>query len=66
MSDEDDLQEQEVLKVPVREEAGKRFFVSHLNSYTGRTICKELNNEHLVREPAWASHTFCGTLLSGD
>lgn len=37
--------------------------MSHLNSYTGRTLCKELNNEHLVREPAWAAHTFAGTLL---
>ena len=34
-----------------------------MNSYTGRTICKELKNEHLVREPEWAAHTFSGTLV---
>lgn len=62
MSDEDELQEQEIIKEPQREEQGKRFFISHLNSYSGRTLCKELKNEHLVREVDWASHTFCGTL----
>lgn len=64
MSDEDDQQDQEIMKEPPREDQGKRFFISHLNSYTGRTICKELKNEHLVREKDWASHTFSGTLLS--
>jgi len=66
MSDEDDQQEQEIIKTPAREEQGKRFFVSHLNSYIGRTICKEIKNEHLVRETAWASHTFSGTLLEKE
>lgn len=64
MSD-DEQQEQELIKPPPREEQGKRFFVSHLNSYAGRTLCKELKNEHLVREPH-AAHTFSGTLLEGD
>ena len=63
MQDDDDQQEQEIIKEPVREDQGKRFFISHLNSYTGRTLCKELKNEHIVRETEWASHAFSGTLL---
>ena len=59
MSDEDD-QEQQVIKEPPREEDGKRFFISHLNSYTGMTLARELRNEHLVREPH-AAHSFSGT-----
>ena len=62
MSDDGDQQEQEIVKAPPREDPGKRFFISHLNSYMGRTLCRELKNEHLVREPAYAGHTFCGTL----
>lgn len=62
MSDEDD-QQPEIIKPPPREEQGKRFFISHLNSYTGRALCKELKNEHTVREPEWASHTFSGTQM---
>jgi hypothetical protein len=61
MSDEDD-QEQQVIKEPPREDPGKRFFVSHLNSYTGRALLRELKNDHLIREPH-ALHTFTGTLL---
>ena len=64
MSDEDD-QEQQVIKEPPREDPGKRFFVSHLNSYTGRALLKELKNDHLIRE-AHALHTFAGTLLGED
>jgi hypothetical protein len=63
MSEEDDIQEQEVIKEPPREDPGKRFFISHVNSYMGRTLCRELKNEHLVRETAHAGHTFSGTLL---
>jgi hypothetical protein len=63
MSDDGDQQDQEIIKEPIREEPGKKFFISHLNSYTGRALCKELKNEHLVKEVDWASHTFSGTLL---
>ncbi len=49
------------MKEPEREPNGKRFFISHLNSYTGRAIARELRNEHLVKEQH-AVHTFCGTL----
>ena len=48
----------------VREDPGKRFFISHLNSYTGRALCRELRNEHMVREQH-AAHTFSGTLFEG-
>lgn len=65
MSDGEEEQ-QEIIKPPPREEQGKRFFISHLNSYMGKTLCKELKNEHLVREPEWAAHTFSGTLLESD
>lgn len=61
MSDEDD-QEQQVIKEPPREDPGKTFFVSHLNSYTGRALLRELKNDHLIREPH-ALNTFVGTLL---
>jgi len=63
MSEEGE-QETEIVQAPIREPNGKRFFVSHLNSYTGRTICKELRNDHLVMEPH-AAHTFSGTLFEG-
>ena len=62
MSDGEDQEQQEVVKAPPREDPGKRFFISHLNSYAGKTLCQELRNEHLVREPEYAGHTFCGTL----
>ena len=61
MSDEDD-QEQQVIKEPPREDPGKRFFVSHLNSYTGRAVLNQLKNDTLIREPH-ALNTFVGTLL---
>ena len=47
---EDGDQEQQQVKDEVREDPGKRFFISHLNSFTGRALCRELRNEHLVRE----------------
>jgi hypothetical protein len=62
MSDEDD-QEQQVIKEPPREDPGKAFFVSHLNSYTGRALLRELKNDQLIREPH-ALNTFVGTLLA--
>lgn len=52
---------QEEPVVEVKEEPGKKFFIAHLNTYTGKTLLKELRNEHLVKE-AYAAHTFVGTL----
>jgi hypothetical protein len=63
MSEEEDQEQQQVKEV-VREDPGKRFFISHLNSYTGRALCRELRNEHMVREQH-AAHTFSGTLFEG-
>jgi hypothetical protein len=56
----DDGEEQpKVIEVP--EEPGKRFFISHMNSYTGRVLLEELRNAHKVKE-AYAAHTFIGTI----
>ena len=49
MSEDGDPEQQQV-KEEIREDPGKRFFISHLNSFTGRALCRELRNEHLVRE----------------
>ncbi len=38
--------EQEEQKVEVKEEPGKKFFLAHLNSYTGKALLNELKNEH--------------------
>ena len=61
MSAEEEDQEQQIVKEPEREPDGKRFFISHMNSYTGRALARELRNEHAVKE-AHAMHTFCGTI----
>jgi hypothetical protein len=49
--------EEEVKKVEVPEEPGKSFFISHINSYTGKTLYDELRNAHTVKEE-YAAHTF--------
>lgn len=51
-------------KEPEPEQPGKKFFISHINSYTGRCLNEELKNKHLVREE-FAAHTFSGTLETG-
>lgn len=58
MSDEEN---EEVPVEPPKEEPGKKFFLSHLNSYTGKALLKELRNDATVREE-YAAHTFVGTL----
>ena len=60
MSDIDN-DEIEVPKEEPKEEPGKKFFLSHVNSYTGKALLKELRNETLVKDPE-AAHTFIGTL----
>ena len=65
MSEIDGEEQVEVIQPPPREPPGLKFFVAHLNSYTGKALYQELQNSHLVREPEWASHTFAGTLLPG-
>jgi len=44
-------EEEEVPQPPPREPDGKRFFISHLNSYLGKFLLQELRNEEKVREP---------------
>lgn len=59
-----DNEEEEVKVVEVKEEPGKKFFISHINSYTGRALLKEIYNKDTVKEE-WAAHTFHGTLETG-
>jgi hypothetical protein len=59
-----DNEEEEVKVVEVKEEPGKKFFISHINSYTGRALLKEIYNKNTVKEE-WAAHTFHGTLETG-
>ena len=54
--------EEEVKVIP--EEPGKKFFISHVNSYTGRALFKELNNKGQTKEE-YAEHAFSGTLETG-
>jgi hypothetical protein len=64
MSDEENSQD-DIPKEELKEEPGKKFFISHLNSYTGKAILQELRNEKEVKE-AYAAHTFNGTLFKED
>ncbi len=58
-------EEEEEKKVEIKEEPGKKFFLSHVNSYTGRALLKELRNDHLVKEE-YAAHTFYATLKKDE
>ena len=60
MSDEEGSQGEQPPE-EIKEEPGKKFFLSHLNSYTGKALLKELRNDHSVKEE-YAAHTFVGTL----
>ena len=64
MSDDEGSQA-DIPKEPPKEDPGKKFFISHVNSYTGKALLKELRNEHLVRE-AFAAHTFTGTFKTNE
>ena len=57
--------EEEEKKVEIPEEPGKKIFISHVNSYTGRALFQELDNSKTVKE-AYAAHTFSGTLETGQ
>jgi hypothetical protein len=57
----DDENSQEEVKKEIPEPPGLKFFLSHMNSYTGKALLEELKNSHLVKDPA-AAHTFIGTL----
>ena len=61
MSD-DEGSDVEVPKEEPKEEPGKKFFLSHVNSYTGKTLLRELRNEKLVKDVENAAHIFVGTL----
>lgn len=64
MSDIDN-EEIEVPKEEPKEEPGKKFFLSHLNSFLGKTLLKELRNDTLVKDPL-AAHNFIGTLKQDE
>lgn len=59
MSDEDSNAEE--IKQEKPEEPGKLFFISHLNTYVGKTLLAENINSHLVKDVELASHHFVGT-----
>ena len=42
MSDEGSEKAEEIKEIP--EEAGKKIFISHVNSYVGRVLHKQLDN----------------------
>ena len=54
MSDNGD---EEVKVVEVPEEPGKSYFISHINSYTGKILYEQLKNADKVKEE-YAAHTF--------
>ena len=54
-----DEEEQKVVEIP--EPEGKKFFISHINSYTGKALLNEIYNKDTVKEE-YAAHTFTGTL----
>jgi len=51
---------EEVKIIP--EEPGKKIFISHINSYTGRVLQNQLDNKAKCRDPEFAGHKFVGTL----
>jgi len=55
-------EEEKIVEIP--EEPGKKIFISHVNSYTGRALYNELDNRSTVKEE-YAGHTFYGTLETG-
>ena len=57
-----DDEEQPVIKVPPKEQPGKKIFLAHSNSYEGMALFKELWNRDKCREPELAAHTFIGTV----
>ncbi len=40
-----DLEDEEIPKEEPKEDPGKLFFISHLNSYVGKTLLQENRNE---------------------
>jgi hypothetical protein len=56
--------DEEVKKEPEPEQPGKKFFISHINSYTGMALIEEIKNKDKVREEH-AAHSFSGTLQKG-
>jgi len=55
-------EEADVVVPPPREEPGKKFFLSHANTYEGMALFKELYNKDDCVEPEWAAHSFVGTV----
>ena len=61
MADSEEEEEVKKPKTPPREPDGLHFFISNINSYSGRTLLQELRNDKEVREPH-AKHIFRGTI----
>jgi len=58
--------EEEVKKEPPQEAPGKKFFLSHANSYEGQALFKELWNKEKCRDPELAAHSFVGTIKKDE
>lgn len=41
---------------------GKKFFISHMNGYTGKVLLSELRNDQKEGLEDFEKHTFVGTL----
>ena len=57
----EDSSEEQQPKEEIKEEPGKKYFLSHLNSFTGKALLKELRNDVKDREE-YAVNMFIGTL----
>ena len=55
----DDEEEVKIVEIP--EPDGKKFFISHINSYGGQALLKTLFNADKVKEER-SAHSFVGTL----
>ena len=57
-----EIGEEEEKVVEIKLIPGKKFFLSHLNSFAGKTLLKELTNTGKVKDPI-EEHSFVGTLF---
>lgn len=64
MSDSEN--DEEIIKEPEPEQPGKKFFLSHCNSYEGQAMFKQLWNRDTCREPELAAHSFVGTIKKDE
>ena len=59
---EQDAESQILVKEPLREQPGKRIFISNANTYEGKVLFEQLWNWDKCREPEHAAHSFVGTV----